>query len=328
MGVVRRLLCVAGGVGGTLLTLAAPARGVVVGGGGAASSDCLLVFDAAANTPAAKPRQVKCADGDPSCDVDGTVNGTCVIPLRVCANSTALRSCTLSGVAHITVDHALDNGDKQFDPQFQALQTQIDNGIQPPTDEADACAAATNFSVPIKGPIGRNHCQPNTKTIKITTLSKAIDGKVYTDTDSIKLTCTASAANGCNPQTLFAGTFDRIQRQIFSQNCALSGCHDSQSKSGDLLLEAGAARTNLVNVVPNNTSAASSGWKRVTVLSPASGDSTTSFLYHKVTGDLPDASFGKSMPRDKPKLDKSLREVIRLWIDNGAPDSGWVPGTF
>ena len=49
-------------------------------------------------------------------------------------------------------------------------------------------------------------------------------------------------SNGCDPQTLFTGgTFDRIQRQVFNQNCALSGCHDSQSQAGDLLLETGAA---------------------------------------------------------------------------------------
>lgn len=77
-----------------------------------------------------------------------------------------------------------------------------------------------------------------------------------------------------------------------------------------------------------NRLAARSGWKRVAVSSPTSGDADTSFLYRKVTGDLPDASYGKSMPRDKPKLHSSLREVIRLWIESSAPDTGWVPGTF
>ena len=55
---------------------------------------------------------------------------------------------------------------------------------------------------------------------------------VYKDTDKLKLTCdTGAASRGCDPGAcaIFAGTFDRIQRQIFNQSCALSGCHDSQT---------------------------------------------------------------------------------------------------
>ncbi len=92
--------------------------------------------------------------------------------------------------------------------------------------------------------------------------------------------------------------------------------------TGDLLLETGAAYTNLVNVDPVNAAALTSGWKRVTP-----GDTATSYLYHKVTGDLPNASFGVRMPNGKPKLNKTLLTVIQLWIAGGAPDTGWVPGT-
>lgn len=323
-----RLICGAGAVVTTVGMVATSAIALVVGGGGSASSDCLMVFEAAANTPTSKPRHIKCTDGDPTCDADGLVNGTCQIPVAVCANSTGISACTLSGVESITVDHALDNGDKKFDPQFQALQTQIDNAIQPPTDEIDLCTIPTNFLVTIKGPVGKNSCGSTSKTVKVKSVSKPIGGKVYADTDTIKLTCTPAPTNGCDPQTLFAGTFDRIQRQIFTPSCALSSCHDSQSKSAELLLEAGAAYTNLINVTPGTIAAAGNGWKRVAVSSPTSGDADTSFLYRKVAGDLPDASYGKSMPRDKPKLHSSLREVIRLWIESGAPDTGWVPGTF
>ena len=33
------------------------------------------------------------------------------------------------------------------------------------------------------------------------------------------------------------------------------------------------------------------------------------------------------MPNSKPKLNASLINVIQLWIDAGAPPTGWVPGT-
>jgi hypothetical protein len=34
------------------------------------------------------------------------------------------------------------------------------------------------------------------------------------------------------------------------------------------------------------------------------------------------------MPFGQPALDDHLVDVIRLWIEAGAPDTGWVPGTF
>jgi hypothetical protein len=34
------------------------------------------------------------------------------------------------------------------------------------------------------------------------------------------------------------------------------------------------------------------------------------------------------MPLGKRKLPHTLREIIRLWIEAGAPMGGWVDGTF
>jgi hypothetical protein len=48
---------------------------------------------------------------------------------------------------------------------------------------------------------------------------------------------------------------------------------------------------------------------------------------HKITGDLPSPAYGLRMPRNRPKLDQYLIDLIRLWIEAGAPASGWVPGT-
>jgi hypothetical protein len=177
----------------------------------------------------------------------------------------------------------------------------------------------------IKGPFksgSKNTCGTVTKTIQLTAVSQVIAGKMSKDGDTLKLSCAAAPSDGCNPRVLFTGTFDRIQRQIFNQSCALSSCHDSQSQTGDLLLESGASYTNLVNVDPANAAALGSAWKRVNP-----GDSATSFIYHKVTGDLANASFGGRMPLGKPKLNKTLINAIQLWIAAGAPDSGWVPGT-
>src|SRR5437899_741178 len=79
----------------------------IVGGGGSATTDCLLVFDAAVNSPPTRPHDIRCTDGAP-CDADGTVNGSCQFAVAVCANSTVEPRCTLNGVGSVTVDHALD----------------------------------------------------------------------------------------------------------------------------------------------------------------------------------------------------------------------------
>ena len=314
-----------------LLSFSASAL-VVVGGGGRASNDCLSVFLAAANVPASHPHSVRCADGDPACDADGTVDGVCTFTIAVCANSTYDTShCTSTGVEAITVLHALDNGsDTGFDPDFQALQSAIDTQIAPPTTTADVCTSTVNIHVRINGPTGKpltptDRCRRNSKTLRVFAEPHPLVGSG--DSDRLRLTCVPAAAdlNGCSASTLFGGTFDRIQKQVFSASCAVGTCHDSESMTGGLLLEPGAAYSNLVDQTPSNGVAAGLGWKRVTA-----GDASSSFLYHKITNDLRVANdLGKRMPRPpgRPMLPGSLQEIIRLWIQAGAPQTGWVAGT-
>ena len=311
---------------------AMPSFATEVGGGGSGKIDCLATFDAAVNTPATKPRNVRCADGDPSCDLDGIVNGVCNFQVSVCANSTFNPSvCSLNGVRLSTVDHAVDNGDPKFDPEFQALQTRINSQIAPyPNQDADTCTTATNFFVAIKGPFKNDKCKRNKKTIRLVTESTAAAGMgaILVDKDKIDLVCDPPIG-GCDPGVLFTSTYDRVQRQIFNQSCAVSGCHDSNAfmDAGDLLLEASAFPGNLINRAPTNADADALGWKRITQIDPMTGDPATSYIVHKLTGDFPGQGFGDRMPRGRPKLDSTLIDVITLWIQAGAPEAGWVPGT-
>lgn len=330
----------------TLLTTAAlllgmtPARATEVGGGGSSKVDCLTTFDAPVNTPLNKPRNIRCADGDPTCDLDGVVNGQCNFKVSVCANSTFNPSaCTLNGVRLITVEHSADNGDPKFDPEFQALQTRINSDIAPyPNEDPDTCTTATNFFVAIKGPLKDNKCKRNKKQIRIVTESKVTMGTIFVDKDKIDLVCDPPPCelpdceppmSACDPGVLFTSTYDRVQRQIFNQSCAVSGCHDSNSyaNAGDLLLEGSAFPGNLINRTPDNAEAQALGWKRIMQLSPMSGDAATSYILHKVNGDFPGQGFGDRMPKDRPKLDSTLINVLTLWIEAGAPAMGWVPGT-
>jgi hypothetical protein len=297
---------------------------VITGGGGSKSTDCLAVFDAAVNSPASNPRNIVCEDGA-ACDQDTTINGICEVSVVVCANSAAIPECSFSGVDGIIVDHAEDDGDPKFDPEFQALQTRIEADIDPPT-AASLCTSPSQFRVAIKGPLANNRCRRNTKRLRLTAESDVIAGRVYSDRDSLKIVCLPSTlSGGCDPQVLFTSTFDRIQKQVFNQSCALSSCHDSQSQTGGLLLETGASHASLINQDPTNPAAFGNGWKRVTP-----NDPTNSFIFHKINGDLPSGAFGERMPLGRPKLPRVLRDLIEIWIQNGAPDGsgGWIPGTF
>ncbi len=310
-----------------LLAASCPSSAAEVGGGGSSKADCLATLSADVNAPEKKPRNITCRDGDP-CDLDGIVNGVCNFQVAICANSTFNPTvCDLNGVRKITVDHSVDNGDPKFDPEFQALQTRIDSDIGPfPTNDADACSNATNFHVAIKGPFKDNKCKKNKKTVRLVTESTVQQGVIYLDKDRIDLTC-EPPSGGCDPQSLFVSAYDRVQRQIFNQSCAVSGCHDSNSftDAGNLLLESSAFPGNLIDRTPTNPSAAAAGWKRI-----VSGDPANSYIVHKLNGDFPDNTFGDRMPRNRPKLDQTLIDVITAWIQAGTPtnDGDWPPGTF
>jgi hypothetical protein len=304
--------------------VAPPASAVVVGGGGSAKSDCLAVFDAPATDPPRRPRVVRCKDGD-ACDADGLVNGRCEFPVSVCANSTAEPRCTLAGVAAVTVAHSVDDGTPGFDPEMQALATRLAFVLEYPEMRMNRCSVPTPVHVAVDGPLAKGRCRKGRKLIRMTALSTPIEGRARADTDKLKLVC-EPAAVGCNARAFFASTFDRIQTQIFDQSCAVGGCHDSQTVQAELLLERGASYDNLIGKTPTNTDAAAAGWHRVTAIDAASGDVATSYLVHKVTGDLA-PGFGKRMPFNKPKLDDGLVDVIRRWVEAGAPADGWVAGT-
>lgn len=311
------------------LLVAPPASAFIFGGGGSSKTDCLLVFDATPNSPEGKPKNFRCADGA-ACDADGLVNGVCEFEIALCANSTYNPACTVNEVNLITVDHAADNGDPKFDPEYQALQQNLENDIEYPTDDLDKCTDTSKIHVAVKGPYANNGCKGNKKKLKIVTLSQVIQGKIYKDTDRMTFTCDPAPA-GCDPQVFWGSTFERVQKQIFNQSCALSSCHDSQSQAGSLLLETGASRTNLIGVTPEKADAAAAGWKRINVTSPTTGDPATSFIVHKLEGDFPaGGDFGDRMPFHRPKLDQTLIDVITNWVAAGAPDemAGWLPGTF
>jgi len=309
-----------------LLLLAAAAHADIFGGGGSSKYDCLVVLDTPVNDPVEKPKRIRCTDGDPACDADMTVNGTCVFPTAVCVNSSYnMGTCSLVGLETAVIDHSADNGDPKFDTEFQALQSRIDNELEPPNIDPDACTLFTNISVAVRGPFPGKTCRRGKKKMKIRSESTSMSGKRFKDNDTLKMFC-EPAPGMCDAQTFFSGTFDRIQRQVFDVSCALGGCHDSEGFQGALLLESGTSYGAIVDVDAVNPVAFNAGFKRIATTGPMSGDPATSFIYLKLEGTL-DAGMGDRMPLDSKKIATGFRDIIELWILAGAPEMGWVPGT-
>ena len=104
-------------------------------------------------------------------------------------------------------------------------------------------------------------------------------------------------------------TLASIQANVFTPNCAKSGCHTGGGAPFGLNLDQGASWANLYMIAsPQNMS--------LTRVIPMDPDG--SFLIQKLEGT---ATVGGRMPADAPPfpfLQQSTVDVIRLWIQNGA----------
>ena len=115
----------------------------------------------------------------------------------------------------------------------------------------------------------------------------------------------------------FEGTFDAIQEVIFERRgCTADACH-GEARSGGLDLRRGASYANLVEV-PSRASS----WLRI-----MPGEPSESFLYQKVAAAAAPGSFeiaGSPMPVGLDPLGEGELEVLRTWIEAGAPETGSV----
>ncbi len=104
-------------------------------------------------------------------------------------------------------------------------------------------------------------------------------------------------------------TFTAVQTRIFDASCAFSGCHGGSSPAMGLDLSSGTAYSNIVNI-------ASSQQPSVDRIEPNQPDS--SYLYLKVIDDP--SITGSRMPRGAPALAQELIDLLRDWIERGAPN--------
>jgi hypothetical protein len=100
-------------------------------------------------------------------------------------------------------------------------------------------------------------------------------------------------------------TFDEIQTNVFTPNCATAGCHAGGTPAGGMNLQAGQAFANLVNVASSNPNCAP--------LRVNPGDPDSSCLIQRLEGTvIPQMPFGG------PALGQPVIDDIRQWITDGA----------
>jgi hypothetical protein len=105
-----------------------------------------------------------------------------------------------------------------------------------------------------------------------------------------------------------APTLDSIQANVFSVSCAVSGCHRGGGAPYGLQLEPGLSAGNLINVpAPRNAN----------LIRVVPGDPDASFLIQKLQGI--DGLLGDRMPDGGPYLSTATVNVIRQWVQDGAP---------
>lgn len=104
-------------------------------------------------------------------------------------------------------------------------------------------------------------------------------------------------------------TFTRVQSEVFTPKCALSGCHlgpASLAQEG-LVLSSGVAYDSIVMVRANQNSS---------IFRVTPGDPANSYLWRKITPGQP--IIGDRMPQTG-SITEAERQLLTDWILRGAP---------
>lgn len=341
-------------------TLALPARvnAQAVGGGGTAATDCWVTFDShpPANSPASKPRHVKCADQNVTCgDADARL-GYCEFQLQVSRNSTGFPSCTPTDLPdkgfHIPFSGPDNDDHPKHVAEFEILQNFHEGPLS--SSMTDVASGFSPVTVPLKiaftakGPVFQTttiQMHPTMCKAKLSTSNHFMcPTGVQKDVDTFNLTCTPpvdGTGAKISPCTGISSTFQQLQEHIFDRKCSSQAtCHGSAGGAHNLCLkpDCGSGRSahgDLVGVAPTNFAAMMDGLKRVDP-----GNVANSFLINKINGGVQlnsvafgTGAYGFRMPyhnpnpaadRMRPKLSKAEIQLISDWVIAGAPSTGFV----
>ena len=110
-----------------------------------------------------------------------------------------------------------------------------------------------------------------------------------------------------SPPTGLQPTLASIQDNVFTVTCAVSGCHGGAGAQQGLRLDPGFSAGSLINVAsPRDPN----------LIRVVPGNPDASFLIQKLDGTQ---TLGDRMPDGGPYLTTATVNVIRQWIQDGAP---------
>ena len=156
----------------------------IVAGGGPAKSDCYVAWQVTTPDLGANKGKIgiDCEDGNPDCDLDGTVNGRCNFAVSICVD-TSLPECSLQTVSSITLSG----------------KTQA-TGLQPPLLPASTatCGPNTLIQLPLKET--KKGVRKPSKPLLLKLKGTTTTGKPKVDNDKLKLRCVPSQSSAqCPP---------------------------------------------------------------------------------------------------------------------------------
>lgn len=353
MNPVGKALCILGlclltilGFRGVVSAHGDSATDGLIDGGGNPAKDCVAKFQTGLelNYPAApkRPRELRCTDGDLACDTDGIVNGSCTIPVGLCFLDDADPLCELAGLAPGSVE--IKNkplGHRRYDADAAALQVSVDAllgaaglACDNPGAGGGNCLVCTETKVPVVVSLDVRRGKKKIK-LKATTDALASTGRSVKDVDNLRIRCLA-----CENET-----FAHLSQILFKTNCASAGpCHGGGAPAAGLSLDPDVVGLDglyaeLVDESPSSWGAATLGMNRITPGDSALGTpASTSLLYEKLfhtnneldalcagTG-LADGCLGLNMPPGSDVFSTGKMDLLRAWIEAGAPRNGFVDG--
>ncbi len=115
------------------------------------------------------------------------------------------------------------------------------------------------------------------------------------------------------PSASFSPNFSEIQTNVFTPDCATSGCHAGGTPAADLNLEEASSYAMLVDIASTQDA---------NILRVAPGNPDASYLIQKLEGT---AATGQQMPAGGTPLAQADIDVIRQWITDGATDDRVQP---
>jgi len=255
------------------------------GGGGPAATDCFVEFDGVVSP------NTSCTDGNPSCDMDGVVNGVCVFPISTCINVAGDSSCAPVGLTTAPVVR----------PAKSSIASALGQELAA-LDPAQATCTPRGIAVPLAASL--TGVKQGVAQLAITA---SAGGK--RDRDKLRLTCRPSPG---------APSLRNVVEPIFATHCALPACHATVGGSITPRLDGPDMHAALVD-------AASLNVPTLSLVRP--GSVAQSYLARKILGKrIPDhtARMPQGCPSNPPAggcLAPGEIAAILAWIQTGASDN-------